>query len=165
MKTSGNFDEARALHSALMQVFVAHPGGGDADALARVTSLCEAAAQAVDDLECRCAIGAVQHYASLLYADEGSEGIQFGMLRGAQALRFRALNALSAFRGRLNVLETRPRSVPELPALGAQSEQRVTAYGRDKDRARSRDCGFERHLVKPVDPKVLLEQLEGAKRH
>ena len=40
----------------------------------------------------------------------------------------------------------------------------VTAYGRDRDRARSRDGGFERHLVKPVDPKVLLEHLEDTRR-
>jgi CheY-like chemotaxis protein len=241
MKTTGNFDEAHALYSALMQVFVKNPGGKrDPDTLARISSLCDAAAHAVDDLECQAAIGAVRHYASLLYTDAGLEGVQFGMLQGAQALRFQALNALSAFRGRLNVVETRPRSVPELPALGAKSKQRVvvvednldsadslrrllelsgykvyvaysaadglktirrtrphvvlcdiglpdtdgftlaqeiqkdaaiagirliavTAYGRDKDRARSRDCGFERHLVKPVDPKVLLEHLADSK--
>lgn len=237
MKGSRNFDEARALHSALMQVLVGNAGGkGNPDTLARITSLCVAAVQAVEELECQAAIRGVQHYASLLYTDEGHEGIQSCFLHGAQALRFQAFNALSAFRGRLNLLEMRPRSVPELPALGANSKQRVvvvednqdsadslrkllelcgykvyvaysaaegletirqthphvvlcdiglpdtdgfalaleiqkdaaisgvrliavTAYGRDNDRVRSRDCGFERHLVKPVDPAVLLRHL------
>ena len=35
----------------------------------------------------------------------------------------------------------------------------VTAYGFDAARRRSREVGFERHLVKPVDPGVLLELL------
>ena len=32
----------------------------------------------------------------------------------------------------------------------------ITAYGSDEARARSREVGFERHFVKPVDPDVLL---------
>jgi CheY-like chemotaxis protein len=35
----------------------------------------------------------------------------------------------------------------------------LTAYGSDADRQRSQEVGFERHLVKPVDPDVLLELL------
>ena len=35
----------------------------------------------------------------------------------------------------------------------------VTAYGSDADRQRCQEVGFERHLVKPVDPGVLLEVL------
>jgi CheY-like chemotaxis protein len=35
----------------------------------------------------------------------------------------------------------------------------VTAYSSDSARQRSRQVGFERHLVKPVDPGVLLEVL------
>jgi CheY-like chemotaxis protein len=31
----------------------------------------------------------------------------------------------------------------------------VTAYGRDEDRRRSHEAGFEQHLVKPVDPDAL----------
>jgi CheY-like chemotaxis protein len=32
----------------------------------------------------------------------------------------------------------------------------VTAYGRDEYRRRAREAGFDLHLVKPVDPTVLL---------
>jgi CheY-like chemotaxis protein len=32
----------------------------------------------------------------------------------------------------------------------------VTAYGSDEARKRSREVGFERHFVKPVDPDLLL---------
>ena len=35
----------------------------------------------------------------------------------------------------------------------------VTAYGRDEDRRRSHEAGFERHLVKPVDPDDLRRAL------
>ncbi len=35
----------------------------------------------------------------------------------------------------------------------------VTAYGSDADRQRSQEVGFERHLIKPVDPDALLELL------
>jgi CheY-like chemotaxis protein len=31
----------------------------------------------------------------------------------------------------------------------------VTGYGRDEDRVRSREAGFDHHLVKPVDPEAL----------
>ena len=31
----------------------------------------------------------------------------------------------------------------------------VTGYGQEEDRRRSREAGFDRHLVKPVDPDLL----------
>jgi CheY-like chemotaxis protein len=36
----------------------------------------------------------------------------------------------------------------------------VTAYGRDEDRRRSHEAGFEQHLVKPVDPDALRRVLQ-----
>ncbi len=41
----------------------------------------------------------------------------------------------------------------------------ITAYGSDEARARSREVGFERHFVKPVDPDVLLDLLAGTGRN
>ena len=42
----------------------------------------------------------------------------------------------------------------------------VTGWGQDEDRHRSREAGFDHHLVKPVDPhelmKLLIGQSEGA---
>jgi CheY-like chemotaxis protein len=35
----------------------------------------------------------------------------------------------------------------------------ITAYGSDDARRRSREVGFERHFVKPVDPDALLDLL------
>jgi CheY-like chemotaxis protein len=32
----------------------------------------------------------------------------------------------------------------------------LTGYGQDADRSRSREAGFDHHLVKPVDPTRLL---------
>ena len=43
----------------------------------------------------------------------------------------------------------------------------VTGWGQDEDRRRSRDAGFDLHLVKPVDPGVLMQtfdELQLAKR-
>jgi PAS domain S-box-containing protein len=35
----------------------------------------------------------------------------------------------------------------------------VTGYGRDSDRARSREAGFDHHFVKPISPRKILEAL------
>jgi CheY-like chemotaxis protein len=41
----------------------------------------------------------------------------------------------------------------------------VTAYGGEHDRKRSREAGFQLHLVKPVKPENLLEQLDQPARN
>ena len=38
----------------------------------------------------------------------------------------------------------------------------ITGWGQEADRERTRDAGFERHLVKPVDPQVLLRVIGEA---
>ena len=48
------------------------------------------------------------------------------------------------------------RKVPRLVAL--------SGYGQDVDRANSRAAGFDLHLVKPVEPSVLLEALARAEK-
>jgi CheY-like chemotaxis protein len=35
----------------------------------------------------------------------------------------------------------------------------LTGYGQDEDRRRSREAGFQFHLVKPIDPEELREVL------
>jgi len=48
-----------------------------------------------------------------------------------------------------------------LRAAGSQCRLvALTGYGRTEDQARSRACGFEQHLVKPIDPVALLSALE-----
>ena len=37
----------------------------------------------------------------------------------------------------------------------------VTGWGQDEDRRRSREAGFDFHLVKPVDPQVLGRLIAG----
>jgi CheY-like chemotaxis protein len=39
----------------------------------------------------------------------------------------------------------------------------LTGWGQDEDRRRSMDAGFDRHLVKPVDPLVLEKLLSDLK--
>ena len=252
-----DLDEARALFGALMEVFVEYSGGRDTpEALQRVQKLCDAATNAVDDLECRVAIRGVKSYAALLFSDDGHVGIDGGAIGGVDYLRLRIHNGLSAFRGRLNAIESermlrqrvefelRRRRQLEPAALtgelnyspsgerglrvlvvednrdaaeslrqllylsgyevaiaytgqeGLRAAKRlrphvilfdiglpdsngfvvatalredpdtasarliaVTAYGQDEDRRRSREAGFDLHLVKPVDPQVLLDRL------
>jgi DNA-binding response OmpR family regulator len=36
----------------------------------------------------------------------------------------------------------------------------VTGWGQDVDRARSREAGFDAHLVKPVDPRELEQAID-----
>jgi PAS domain S-box-containing protein len=49
-----------------------------------------------------------------------------------------------------------------LRAQGATRLMAVTGYGQRHDRQRSRDAGFERHFVKPVDSNELLSAIEAA---
>ena len=252
-----DLDEARVLHAALADIFVAQAGGCEnPDALARVEKLCDGATSAVDDVECRVAIRGVKTYSKLFFSDDGHVGIDTGSLAPVDYLRLRIHNCLSAFRGRLNVLESsrlhiqrvefelRRRRQTEPAALSAAAHSEpahprgirvlvvednqdsaeslrqllylsgyevavaytgqdglrvakhlkpevvlcdiglpdtngfvvasalrddpqtcaarliaVTAYGRDEDRRRAREAGFDLHLVKPVDPQVLLRRL------
>jgi CheY-like chemotaxis protein len=39
-----------------------------------------------------------------------------------------------------------------------------TGYGQEEDRRRALEAGFDAHLVKPVDPELLLEQIALAGR-
>jgi CheY-like chemotaxis protein len=41
----------------------------------------------------------------------------------------------------------------------------VTGYGQDADRRRSREAGFDHHLVKPVDPETLRPLLRSGMAH
>ena len=44
----------------------------------------------------------------------------------------------------------------------------VTGYGRDEDRRRSKEAGFDMHLTKPVDPaklRALLEERPASRMH
>jgi CheY-like chemotaxis protein len=236
--TKRDLDEALTLHAALMQAFVAHPGGrDDPAAMKHVSALCQAAVEAVNDLDARVSIRGIESLARLLFSAEGHEGIEAGPLRGIEALKFQIFNALSNLRGRLQTLQDRPPSKPELPALEAKKNLRilvvednrdsaeslrrlleicgysvtvaysssegldaarrmrpdvvlcdiglpdsdgyelaaalrshpstsrarliaVTAYRSEEDRRRSREVGFQLHLVKPVSPTTLLQELE-----
>ena len=52
------------------------------------------------------------------------------------------------------------RKLRDNPATAQARLIAVTAYGRDEDRRRSHEAGFERHLVKPVDPDDLRRALD-----
>ena len=102
-----DLDEARVLHAALADIFVAHAGGReDPEALARVEKLCDGASSAVDDVECRVAIRGVKSYAMLFFSDDAHLGIDTGSLAPVDYLRLRIHNCLSAFRGRLGAIES-----------------------------------------------------------
>jgi len=68
-------------------------------------------------LESRVAIRGVKSLAALLYSDDAHGDIGSGSLHGADALRFQIMNALSTFRGRVDALERRPPSRPEVQAI------------------------------------------------
>jgi CheY-like chemotaxis protein len=230
-------DKAYAAHEALIAVFARELGGSsNPAALSLVSRLCDSAVDAVNDVDCRVAIRGVKSLATLLYSADGHSDVEAGALRGVEALRFQILNALSNFRGRLDVIKNRRPSRPEMPPLtakalrvlvvednrdsadtlcklleicgctvtvaytardGFEAAKRdhpdvilcdiglpdhdgyalasslkndadtasarlvaITAYGSDLDRARSKKAGFEIHLIKPVHPEALLQQLQ-----
>jgi CheY-like chemotaxis protein len=221
-----------------MQAVITHPGGrDDPDAMTRVANLCQAAVEVVNDLDARVTIRGIESLARLLFSADGHEGIVSGAMRGVDALKFQIYNALSNLRGRIQELQNRKPSAPELPALSASKDVRilvvednkdsaeslrkllelcgysvtvaytsregleaaqqvrpdivlcdiglpdsdgyalaaalrsnpatasarliaVTAYGGEEDKQKARAAGFQLHLVKPVEPEKLLQQLE-----
>jgi CheY-like chemotaxis protein len=48
------------------------------------------------------------------------------------------------------------------PATAAARLIALTGYGRDEDRQRAREAGFDEHLTKPADPAALEAILAGA---
>jgi two-component system CheB/CheR fusion protein len=48
------------------------------------------------------------------------------------------------------------------PALSRSLLIAISGYGQEEDRRRSREAGFDHHLVKPVKPDVLRALLERA---
>ena len=51
------------------------------------------------------------------------------------------------------------RQLREKPETQAALIVAVTGFGRDDDRERTQQAGFDFHLVKPVQPKAILELL------
>ena len=124
-----DLDEARALHAALLEMFVAHAGGKDnLAALERVEHLCELAIREVDDLQCRVSLRGIKSYARLLFSDDGHIGLDGGSLSGLDFLRLRISNELSALRARLGAIEA--------------------------ERLREQSRAFERHRRRP-EPRAL----------
>ena len=52
----------------------------------------------------------------------------------------------------------------EVPGFGEVVLVAVTGYGQDNDRSRSREAGFDHHLVKPVDPEKLQALIASVSR-
>jgi CheY-like chemotaxis protein len=161
-----DFDRAHAIHGALLGLFIKEPGGAhNAHALERLESLCESAVDAVNDVESRVAIRGVRSLGMLLYSDDGHAGIEAGggSLRGPEALRFQIMNGLSEFRGRIEALETRKPSRPEIPAL-APKHLRVLVVEDNRDSAETLQrlleiCGYAVTVAGTA-----MEGLEAAKR-
>jgi len=51
------------------------------------------------------------------------------------------------------------RRLKQLPSLADVPLIAITGYGQDEDRRRLSEAGFDRHLVKPVDPGLLMKTL------
>ena len=55
------------------------------------------------------------------------------------------------------------RRLRQEPALAGTMLVALTGYGQEEDRQRSREAGFDEHLVKPVDMGALLRVLATSK--
>ena len=161
-----DLDTGQAVHVALLALLVQEPGGnGNPGALARVHALCDAAVDAVNDLDARVAIRGVKSLSALLYSDDGYRDAEAGggSLHGLEAVRFRILNALSEFRGRIEALEQRRPSRPEIPAI-APKHLRVLVVEDNRDSAESLKrlleiCGYAVTVAETA-----IEGLDAAKR-
>lgn len=160
-----DFDQAHAIHAALLALLLAEAGGRSNPAvLARVCTLCDAGVDSVNDVEARVAVRGVKSLAQLLYSDDGYLGVEAGSLHGAEAVRFQMMNALSMFRGRLEALERRAPSRPELPPIAAPKSLRVLVVEDNRDSAETLGkllelCGYEVSVANTA-----MEGLESAKR-
>lgn len=131
-----DLDKAHAVYSSLLALLLAEPGGtANAVVLARVEALCDAAVDAVNDVESRVAIRGVKSLAALLYSDKEHVGVDSGSLHGAEALRFQMMNALSSFRGRVEALQRRPPSRPEIPPVAPKRTLRILVVEDNRDSA------------------------------
>jgi CheY-like chemotaxis protein len=160
-----DFDKAHAIHSALLALLISEQGGTTNPAvLARVSALCDAAVDSVNDVESRVAIRGLKSLAALLYSADGHEGVDAGSLRGAEAVRFQMMNALSTFRGRVEALERRTPSRPELPAIAPKKALRVLVVEDNRDSAETLGkllevCGYSVSIAYTA-----MQGLETAKR-
>src|SRR5215212_1616160 len=160
-----DFDKALAIHASLLSLFISQPGGtADPAVLAHVSTLCDAAVDAVNDVESRVAIRGVKSLATLLYSDDPHAEIGAGSLHGADALRFQIVNALSTFRGRVDALERRPQSRPEVQAIAPRKALRVLVVEDNRDSAETlarllEICGYSVSVAYTA-----MEGLETAKR-
>jgi CheY-like chemotaxis protein len=131
-----DFDKAHAIYDSLLALLLAERGGTESPAvLARVHALCDAGVDAINDVESRVAIRGVKSLAALLYSQNGHVGVTAGSLNGAEAVRFQMMNALSAFRGRVEALVRRPPSRPEVPAIAPKKALRVLVVEDNQDSA------------------------------
>ncbi len=82
-----------------------------------------------------------------------------------------ALEAVSTFRPQVVLLDLGlplmdgfevARRIRSLPNGNAIRLVAITGYGRDIDRQRTREAGFDQHMVKPIDVENLNECLLGA---
>ena len=72
-----NLDKAHAIYASLVALLLAVRGGAeDRGVLERVCVLCDAAVEAVNDVESRVAIRGVKRLALLLYSDTGHVGAE-----------------------------------------------------------------------------------------
>ena len=160
-----DFDKAEAIHGALLSLLISRPGGkSNPAALAHITTLCDAAVDAINDVESRVAIRGVKSLATLLYSDDAHADIGSGSLQGADALRFQIMNALSTFRGRVDALERRPQSRPEVQAIAPRKALRVLVVEDNRDSAEMLAkllelCGYSVSVAYTA-----MEGLEAAKR-
>jgi CheY-like chemotaxis protein len=160
-----DFDKAHAVHEFLLALLIAEPGGSENPAvLARVEGLCDAAVDAINDVESRVAMRGLKSLASLLYSADSHSGITAGALMGAEAVRFQMMNALSTFRGRIDYLERRRPSRPEVPAIASKNSLSVLVVEDNRDSADTLAKLLELSGYQVSIAYTAMDGLEAAKR-
>jgi signal transduction histidine kinase/DNA-binding response OmpR family regulator len=165
------------MHGGTVQAFSAGANRGS-EFVIRLPALTEAAPSAVADPEHPAAHATVNHThpRRILIVDDQPDGVKsLARLLRLSGHEVRtaldgpaALGELSRYRPEVVLLDI---GLPGMDGYElAQSIRKqwgtesmvliaLTGYGRDEDRRRSREAGFDHHLVKPVDPETLLSMV------
>src|SRR5262249_22003969 len=101
--------------------------------------------------------------ATLLYSAESLDHIEIGGLRGVPAIRLQIANELSAFRSRIEMLEARKPSRPEISAIESNSK-RVLVVEDNRDSAESLKRLLELCGYKVTIAETAMDGIEAATR-
>jgi hypothetical protein len=114
--------EAQKYRAALLELIIHNAGGWpDRRTLGRAEELCQAATNAVDDVEFAARIKVIAEYAAALFSQQAHRKWDRGGMRGADFLRLEIVRMLHSLNRRLCAIEAKRRETRAQAAPRAES--------------------------------------------